>query len=102
MLHPVEDVPGSTFFRSLEQEMFHKVRHTLLPRLFIAGAGVDGKTAISHGRWPGSVDDTDAVGKGMSVIVHVFLFFSSFNRQKYNKSHCYSLKNADICRKEAK
>jgi hypothetical protein len=57
MLHPVEDVPGMSFLGSLEQEVFHEVRHALFLFGFIAGAGIDGKATISYCRLVGSMDN---------------------------------------------
>ena len=50
MFHTVQDVPGMPFLRSLEDEMFHKVCHPLFVFGFITGTGINGISAISHGR----------------------------------------------------
>ena len=61
MLHAVQYVPGSSVGSALEQHVFYKMRHSLPVERFVACAGFDGKSAVSHPgrRW--RMDDAQAV-----------------------------------------
>ena len=69
VLHAVQDVPRPALLRSLEDEVLHKVGHALLLFAFVARAGIDSKSTISHPRAQGLVDDAQAVGQRMHVIL---------------------------------
>ena len=48
VLHPVEDMPGFPLLRSLKNQVFYKMVHSLLILRLIARSGIDGKATISH------------------------------------------------------
>ena len=68
IFHAVQDMPGLPLMGSLEDKVFHKVGHTLLVRLFIACAGINGITAVSNICRAGCMNDTKSVRQGKSTI----------------------------------
>ena len=48
ILHPVEDMPGFPLLRSLKNQMFYKMGHSLLILRFITSSGINRKTTISY------------------------------------------------------
>ena len=48
ILHPVEDMPGFPLLRSLKNQVFYKMGHSLLILRLIARSGIDRKTTISY------------------------------------------------------
>ena len=72
VLHAVQDVPGPAFVGAFEDEVFHKVCHTLLVRTFVACAGVDGKSAVGDRGRRGSMDDAQPARQSESVVGHDF------------------------------
>lgn len=68
ILHPVQDMPGFAFVCSLENEVFHKMGHTLLVRQLVACAGINGITAVSYIRRAGGMNDAKSVRQSKSTI----------------------------------
>ena len=97
MLHSVQNMPSMSFLSTLEKQVFHEVCHSLFVLGFVSGSSIYGKATLGYCRLVRCVDNTQAIGEGMGMIIHVFFFFHLLLAQKYNKSYCPSSKNTHIC-----
>ena len=62
IFHSVDDVPGMSFLSTLENQVFHKVSHSLFVLGFISCPGINSKATIGHCRLIRCVNDADSVG----------------------------------------
>ena len=75
ILHPVQDVPRLALGSPLEDEVLHKVSHTLFVFQFVARTGVYGKATISHLGRRRFVDDAQPVSQRMQIALRIYFFY---------------------------
>ena len=70
ILHAVQDMPSLPFPGTFKNKMLYKVSHSLFIFGLITGSGIYGKSAISHLRRRGFMNNAKSIGQGMYIILH--------------------------------